>query len=97
MEGHTKSIIKEIYMDVEQTELAGSGRRGDEVACSMNSERPFVFSNNSDPRRRLVFNVDWGTPLKFHALRLQPLTNYACLSNAATSVTVLCSSVSGPE
>jgi len=38
MEGHTKSIIKEIYVDVEQTELVGSGGRGDELECSMNSE-----------------------------------------------------------
>jgi hypothetical protein len=37
MEGHIKRIIKEIYVDVEQTELVGSGRRGDELACSMNS------------------------------------------------------------
>ena len=100
MEEHIKSIIKEIYVDVEQTELVGYGRRGDELACSMNSERPFVFNNNSAPRRCLIFNVlyfDWGTPLIFRVLSLQPLTNYACFSNAATSVTVLWFSMSGPE
>jgi len=91
MEGHIKRIIKEIYVDVEQTELVGSGRRGDELECSMNSERLFVFNNNSAPRRCLIFNVlyvDWGTPLIFSVLNLQPLTNYAYFSNVATSLTL---------
>jgi hypothetical protein len=100
MEGHIKSIIKEIYVDVEQTELVGSGRRDDELAFSMTSERLFVFNKNSVPRRCLIFNVlyfDWGTPLIFRSLSLQPLTNYARFSNAAISVTVLWFCMSGPE
>jgi hypothetical protein len=87
-------------VDVEQTEFVGSGRRGDELACSMNSERPFVFNNNSAPRRCLIFNVlyfDRGTPIIFRALSLQPFTNYTCISNATTSVTVSWFSMSGPE
>jgi hypothetical protein len=87
-------------VDVEQTELFGSGRRGDELACSMNSERLFAFNNNSAPRRCLIFNVlyvEWGTPLLFCVLSLQPLTNYAYFSNVANSLTVLWFSMSGPE